>query len=323
MGNANQVVSGSRQVSSHQLLLRSRKKWLIDALREAASGTDPNQLKSDLSDLVPVDVQAILAGAGIRDEEVFPTPTLLAEKPTLLGYYRLLLGMSQKSFYGKEAGLGRFKSMETSGMLRQAQRECLDQLCLMLTDALSEMIRRFSPIPTTRDIQELPLLTLGAQFQGQRNVLIGQEATTDVFIAILDIVKPHIRHRSDRRVEILNASNRKVVIALSHDPDVRIQEEFGDHFRNKVAMEIKGGTDFSNIHNRAGEAEKSHQKAKLEGYRDYWTIIMMKSVSLTRLHEESPTTNSWFDAAQVLGQQGPDWNEFRSRVADAVGIPEE
>ena len=240
-----------------------------------------------------------------------------------LGYYRLLLGMSQKSFYGKEAGLGRFKSMETSGMLRQAQRECLLQLCLMLTDALSEMIRQFSPIPTTRDIQELPLLTLGAQFQGQRNVLIGQEATTDVFIAILDIVKPHIRHRSDHRVEILNASNRKVVIALSHDPDVRIQEEFGDHLRNKVAMEIKGGTDFSNIHNRAGEAEKSHQKAKLEGYRDYWTIIMMKGVSLTRLQEESPTTNSWFDAAQVLGQQGPDWNEFRSRVAEVAGIPEQ
>jgi hypothetical protein len=32
-----------------------------------------------------------------------------------------------------------------------------------------------------------------------------------------------------------------------------------------VAVEIKGGKDYSNIHNRIGEAEKSHQKAKKEG----------------------------------------------------------
>ena len=39
------------------------------------------------------------------------------------------------------------------------------------------------------------------------------------------------------------------------------------------------------------------------------------------LRAESPTTQSWFDAAQVLGQHGPDWDDFRSRVAGQVGIP--
>jgi len=32
--------------------------------------------------------------------------------------------------------------------------------------------------------------------------------------------------------------------------------------RNKVSMEIKGGTDYRNGHNQVGEAEKSHQEAK-------------------------------------------------------------
>jgi hypothetical protein len=36
--------------------------------------------------------------------------------------------------------------------------------------------------------------------------------------------------------------------------------------RSLAAIEIKGGRDYSNIHNRIGEAEKSHQKAEKQGY---------------------------------------------------------
>ena len=66
----------------------------------------------------------------------------------------------------------------------------------------------------------------------------------------------------DLRTYILRS--RKVVIwPLATDPDIRIQEEFEPgQLRNKVAIEIKGGTDISNAHNRAGEAEKSHQKGQ-------------------------------------------------------------
>jgi hypothetical protein len=39
------------------------------------------------------------------------------------------------------------------------------------------------------------------------------------------------------------------------------------------------------------------------------------------LKQESPTTNSWFDVAQVLAREGTDWQEFRSRFTGAVGIP--
>jgi len=47
---------------------------------------------------------------------------------------------------------------------------------------------------------------------------------------------------------------------------------------NIVAIEVKGGTDVSNAHNRAGEAEKSHTKAKGKGFRDFWTIISKKGL---------------------------------------------
>ncbi|MGZ6228614.1 MAG: XcyI family restriction endonuclease, partial [Candidatus Binataceae bacterium] len=58
------------------------------------------------------------------------------------------------------------------------------------------------------------------------------------------------------------------------DPDLKIQEELEPgQVHNKVAIEIKGGTDKSNAHNRAGEAEKSHQKARAQEFNDFWTII--------------------------------------------------
>lgn len=118
-----------------------------------------------------------------------------------------------------------------------------------------------------------------------------------------------------------NSAGREVVISLGADPDVRIQERFGADLRPKVAIEIKGGTDLANVHNRAGEAEKSHQKVKAHGYRDFWTVITTKGLDLRKLQSESPTTTSWFDVLQVIARQGPDWDAFKSRIAEAVGIP--
>ena len=239
----------------------------------------------------------------------------------LLGYYRLLLGAPQKTFYAGGTGRGQFKSMEERGVLRAQQKAALHDLCIVMGAALAELVRQLAPALTPRDVRELPLLTLGAQFQGSANNAIGQQATEAVFIAIAELVNDHIVARESRRLTLTNAAGRAVVIALAGDPDVRIQEVFGDALRNKVAIEIKGGSDRSNAHNRAGEAEKSHQKAKNEGYRDFWTVIAKHGLDMDKLRAESPTTNSWFDVAQVLARDGPDWQEFRSRLADAVGIP--
>jgi hypothetical protein len=183
------------------------------------------------------------------------------------------------------------------------------------------MIRQITPRLTSRDVSELPLLTLGAQLYGSNNNTIDKQATLDVFLSVFEIVKEYVVGQDSTKITLHNASKRKVLIALSSDPDIRIQEEFEGKLRNILAVEIKGGSDLSNAHNRAGEAEKSHRKAKKEDFRDYWTFISLAGVDRTMLQQESPTTNSWYDVAQVLAREGNDWNEFRSRFAGSVGIP--
>lgn len=314
-------LTASRQVIFHQMLVAARKTALMDALSEALADIDPNLLKKQITKYVPADVQKILAASGIRDEYVFPLPKLLQEKPTLVGYYRLLLGISQKRFYRKGTGMTPYKGMESRGLLNARRPPDLDHFCSVMITHLSELVRQISPRITARDISELPLLTLGAQLYGSNNNAIGKKATLDVFVSVAEIVKDFIVNQDSRKITIINASKRRVVLALSTDPDIRIQEEFEGKLRNKVAIEIKGGTDISNAHNRAGEAEKSHLKAKKQNFRDYWTIISKAGLSMDKLKLESPTTGSWFDVAQVLAREGEDWGEFKSRFAGEAGIP--
>jgi hypothetical protein len=315
-------LSPSRQIAFHQLLVAARKSVLTDALSEALAQADPNAIKKQVTLYVPADAQKILAASGIRDEHVFPLPLVLELKPTLIGYYRLLLGVSQKRFYRAGTEMGPFKSMEERGLINAKRRPPIERFAEIMAAQLADLVRQISPKITARDISELPLLTLGAQFYGSNNNAIGKQATTDVFLSVAEIVKKFIVTQDTKKITIKNASKRKVVIAQATDPDIRIQEEFeAGKLRSKVAIEIKGGTDNSNAHNRAGEAEKSHQKAKNAGFRDFWTIISKTGVNQQKLREESPTTNSWFDVAQVLAREGADWEEFRSRFADATGIP--
>jgi hypothetical protein len=305
----------------HQLLLAARKTWLRDALAEALSSLDPAVLKQQIGHFVSPAAQRILAAAGIRDEYVFPLPAVLEAKPSLLGYYRLLLGLPRKSFYTTATGMGRFRGMETRARVTERQKGALPELCQTLGEAFADLVLQMSPSVTTRDVDELPLLTLGSYFQGRNNTEIGKEAIHNVFLNIVEVVRPHVVDQGESSVRIKNAAGRLVTISLASDPDVRIQEEFEEETRNRVAIEIKGGTDKSNAYNRAGEAEKSHIKAKKQGFRDFWTIIATKGLDLTKLRQSSPTTNSWFDSAQVLGRQGDDWEEFRSRLSGEVGIP--
>lgn len=293
----------------------------MDALSDALGELDPIGTKKQIVQYVPDDAQKILAAAGVRDEHVFPVPAVLEKKPALVGYYRLLLGISQKRFYRKGTGMGPFKSMETRGLLNSKQRPDLEHFCTVMAENLAGLVRQASPRITARDVSELPLLTLGAQLYGSNNNAIGSKATLDVFLSVVEIVKKFIVSQDDTKITVQNASKRKVIIALSGDPDIRVQEDFEGKLRNVLAIEIKGGTDVSNAHNRAGEAEKSHRKAKKQDFRDYWTIISLTDVNPSMLEQESPTTNSWFEVAQVLTREGKDWKEFRSRFAGAVGIP--
>jgi hypothetical protein len=185
---------------------------------------------------------------------------------------------------------------------------------------LAELVRQIPKI-TERDLRELPLLTFGSQLQGSNNTQIGKTAMKEVFGAVKEIVANYIVGIAENRLTLKNAAGRTVFISLSHDPDVCVQEQVSDRIHHKVAIEVKGGTDVSNAHNRAGEAEKSHQKAKKFGFPEYWTIISKQGLEQFKLQAESPTTNHWFDVAEVLARKGRDWDDFRQRLAGACGIP--
>ena len=214
--------SPGRQIVFHQLLVAARKSWLVDALKDALGAADPNAVKEQILRLVPADVQKILAATGIRDEHVFPVPALLEAKPTLVGYYRLLLGVPQKGFYKGGTGMGQFKSMETGGQLKPTKRPDREGFCVAMSQGLAELVRQMTPPISNRDLTELPLLALGYQFQGGNNNALGKRATVDVFLAVSELVKDYITSRDERQIMIQNASGRKVVIALATDPDIRI-----------------------------------------------------------------------------------------------------
>ncbi len=114
-----------------------------------------------------------------------------------------------------------------------------------------------------------------------------------------EVVRASIEHAQKNRIVVTNSSSRRITLSFGSDPDLRIQEELGaGHVHNKVAVEIKGGTDRSNAHNRAGEAAKSHQKARAQGFNDFWTIIAQKGLNLALLGRTG-RCSSWHRSTAV------------------------
>lgn len=312
--------SPARQVQFHQLLVAARKQWLVDALSEALRAIDQKTIKQQIGEYAPDAAQRVLAAAGIRDEYVFPVPAVIERTPSLVGYYRLLLGSPQKRFYTGATGMGRFKSMEERGVMTKGAQTMVPDFCRAMAGPLSELVQQINI--TGRDLEELPILTYGAQLQGSNNTRIGKEAMKNVFMAIGTLVEKYVVEQAENRYVLKNSSGRTVTVSLAHDPDVSVLELMPDNQpHNKVAIEVKGGTDVSNAHNRAGEAEKSHLKAKQKNFRDFWTIISKKGMDMATLRSESQTTTEWFDVTEILARSGSDWDNFRQRLATAIGIP--
>jgi len=101
-----------QQIDFAFALLTARSLWLQDALSETVNQLEISTIDRQLSSLVPKKSLKSLARKGLRGELLFAVPCILEKSPQLLGYYRLLLGFSQKSFYSHNYGLTSFKNME-------------------------------------------------------------------------------------------------------------------------------------------------------------------------------------------------------------------
>lgn len=316
------IPSPELQIDFSFALGQMRQTYLQEALQNTVAKLDIAQLDTELSKYVPASCLKAVAQHGLRGELVFPTPYLLQINPHLLGYYRLLLGFSQKAFYTAQFGLTGFKTMEEKGILTEKHQNFLPHLCTALINSLCLLIEGVGVKRVSKKLlDDLTLLTVGPQLRGGANVKKGIRGIVKVFEAIHNIVEHAAILASESNIEILNAAKRKVVIKFAPDPDIVIQEEIAPgSFQNKIAIEVKAGTDFSNIHNRVGEAEKSHQKAKAAGYVECWTVVNVENFDQTMAHRESPSTNRFYLLGSLASVSGEEYSDFKARILALTGI---
>jgi len=297
-------------------LQQIRNEYLSDALSQTVKELDIAKLDGELATFVGSARLAAVAAYSLRGETFFPVPYILKTKPMLLGYYRLLYGLSQKEFY--KHPFSRFRVMEEQNQLSTANEHFLPPLCKSLGQTAWALFSGIQPLsPAT--IHELQLLTVGPQLRGSRNVRIGQGATARVFELVRHLVSSHIESSTNTVITVKNASGRMVQIAFAADPDNTIIEMLPSGAIPSVSIEIKGGADVSNVHNRIGEAEKSHQKAKAAGFTNFWTILRAK-ISETAAKRGSPTTNVFFNLDEMLKAGTHPHSQFRDLLYHTIGV---
>jgi XcyI restriction endonuclease len=310
------------QVSFARALAEIRAAMLQDALGTTVRNLAIPTIDKELADIVPAHSLAMLASYGLRGEMMFAVPSILTANPRLLGYYRLLYGYSQKEFYKTGIG-GQFKALEVSGAISKKNADALTEFCRSMAEAGALLLAGISAgVVNASILDDLTLLTLGPQLRGGANVKIGTAAIAAVFGVIKDIVSGSIVAANHNKIQLKNAAGRTVFIEFAADPDIILREEMrADSFRKLIAIEVKGGKDFSNVHNRIGEAEKSHQKARAAGYVECWTVVNVDNIDMAMARQESPSTNLFYRISDLIGASGADYIDFRDRIISLTGIP--
>jgi len=310
------------QVSFAAALAEIRALYLQDALRNTVSTPSVPAIDTELGALVPAHSLTALAAHGLRGELMFPVPVVLSVNPRLLGYYRLLYGFSRKEFYTAATGMGRFIALEERGVIPRPVASLVPDLCAGMCTAGAMLLAAIGTSHVNASLlDDLTLLTLGPQLRGGANVRKGSAGIRTVFNSIHEIVKDSVVDLSDTQIVVRNAAGRTVLIEFAPDPDIIIREEMrSGNFRQLIAIEVKAGSDFSNIHNRIGEAEKSHQKAKATGFVECWTVVNVDKIDIGVAHQESPSTNRFYRISDLLAATGEDYQDFRDRVTSLTGV---
>lgn len=310
------------QIDFSFALSEIRNLYLQDALKQTVQSMNIQKIDRELAKYVPSKYLSLLASYGLRGELIFPVPCLLETNPRLLGYYRLLLGFSKKVFYTKDFGLTSFQNMEIKGTVSGDNKISLEILCKSLIKSAYSLLDNISDYQFNQSFfDDLTLLTLGPQLRGGANVKRGTAGIVTVFNIIHEIVNEAVFIARPNRIELINAADRKVLIAFAPDPDIIIWEEMttGER-RNVIAIEVKSGKDFSNIHNRIGEAEKSHQKARIAGFVECWTVVNVDRIDINIAQKESPSTNRFYILSNLENCKGQEFEDFKSRIISLTGI---
>ncbi|MGB8212193.1 MAG: XcyI family restriction endonuclease [Anaerolineales bacterium] len=311
------ILPPTLQLGFYQRLKDAEKTYLLPALLTHIGSLNIGKLDQELLQFANSEKLAFVARKGLRGELIFPVPYVLETKPALLGYYRLLLGFSQKEIY--KGAFSKFKALE-NGFLSIKVKALLPALCDSLIESSWVLVNGI-PELSGEIINSLTLLTLGPQFRGSRNVSLGVEAIRLVFALVKSIATNHIIEEADSYLIIASATSRTYKIEFAPDPDIAIRQSMTNgSYRNRISIEVKGGTDFSNIHNRLGEAEKTHQKAKADGFTQFWTVINVANIDQAIWKQETPTTNEVFYLEQIIDPRHAEHARFREYLISELGI---
>jgi hypothetical protein len=217
----------------------------------------------------PADL-ATLAQYGLRAELLFAVPAVPEANPYLLGYYRLLMGYSQKEFYGRDKGfgVGYFKSMEEKGKTSKTAAADLPDLCVAFCATASALLAGVGPLRVSRELlDDLTLLTVGPQLRGGANNQRGTDGIVQVFEIIREIVAHAAAEVRESAIEVNSATGRPFLIEFAPDPDIIIREEMEhQHYRNVGCyrgQERNGCIQHPQPHRRSGKEPPEGAAARL------------------------------------------------------------
>ena len=319
------VLKPSGQIDFYARLQAVRERYLSEALKKTVDDPsfDLETLNSELSEYVDSKHLKRLASFGLRGEVCLPVPYLFTRNPYLLGYYRLLYGFSCKAFYD-QGPFKRFQSLENDGKIQIPVKPLIPSFCRSLA-ATGEMLLEFIDPVSLSIVNELQALTLGAQFRGSGNVKVGQSGAIDSFFNLIKLLvaayNPKVK---GRKITLHNDSMLPVSIRVASDPDVSITLKLEAEERKLVAIELKGGTDVLNIWNRLGEAEKSHAKARANGFNELWTVTRVDLNSDPELQKkarrQSGSTTRFFFLDHIADPTTPEALSFRQVLGSIMGV---
>lgn len=310
------------QLGFATLLDGARDKILLNALRNTVATLSTPEIDAELALFASAASLSILSGYGLRGETVFPVPLVLRKTPSLIGYYRLLLGYSQKQFYTSKTGASCLRTMEVKGLLTPKAEASLEEACGAFARVGEMLVQGLGAKLSGNALpHELVLLTLGAQFRGGANNQRGSDGIKAVFAVLQRVFEKETEKTGERSLTLRTAAGKLVEIQLAGDPDVLIKSTMADgQVRAVVAIEVKAGEDHSNIWNRVGEAEKSHLKAKNHGINERWTIINDPQAATGKLQSTSPSTTRFYQLLELTDDESDSFSDFRSRLRDLVGL---
>lgn len=187
----NRQLSADLGIELYENLIEARRLYLHPALSEAIKNISVIEIDHELHRLVPPNLLNDLARLGLRGELVFPVPSVLKYAPSLLGYYRMLLGFSKKEFIKR--GFGSWVKSEENNRLSAPNERDLEEHCSYLIQHLSTLVTAMGKFDE-RDLNDLALLTLGPTLQGGRNNVIGSNAEHQIFELIHTLIGQHVTY---------------------------------------------------------------------------------------------------------------------------------